>query len=260
MTADNPRLQELRRRVQGDPASIAFAQLAEECRRAGETEEAIRISRAGLSHHPGYLSARVTLGRALMELNQLKEAERELQIVLETAPENLAAIRAVADIHQRQNRLPQSLEFYQRALALARFDPELEATVERIKQALAPPPPPVAPAPVKVDVEDLFDFDSLLRQLGGANAGPVPEVPEPGAPVPSLVDAAVVLESDDPFSELERQLREKETVPDVPAASVDEQQVEERRLADEASRHERQVLQQLEGWLDAIVASRSQDG
>ena len=39
--AENPRIEELRRRVQKDPASIAFAQLAEEFRRAGRFEEAI---------------------------------------------------------------------------------------------------------------------------------------------------------------------------------------------------------------------------
>ena len=67
--ADNPRIEELRRRVQKDPASIAFAQLAEEYRRAGNYEDAIATCRAGLAVHPGYLSARVTLGRALLEMN-----------------------------------------------------------------------------------------------------------------------------------------------------------------------------------------------
>jgi hypothetical protein len=42
--ADSKRIEDLRRRVQMDPASIAFARLAEECRRAG------------LELHPGYLS------------------------------------------------------------------------------------------------------------------------------------------------------------------------------------------------------------
>jgi hypothetical protein len=40
-----------------DPASIAFAQLAEECRRAGHNQEAVDVCRAGLELHPGYLSA-----------------------------------------------------------------------------------------------------------------------------------------------------------------------------------------------------------
>ena len=76
--ADHQRIEDLRRRVQKDPASIAFAQLAEECRRAGRYEEAVEVCRAGLAVHPGYLSARVTLGRALIELDQPDEA---LQLV-----------------------------------------------------------------------------------------------------------------------------------------------------------------------------------
>src|SRR6185436_13947959 len=103
--ADSQRIDDLRRRVQKDPASIAFAQLAEECRRAGLYEEAVEICRTGLRVHPGYLSARVTLGRALVELNQLDEAQAALARVLESAPENLAAIRGLAEIHHRRGEL-----------------------------------------------------------------------------------------------------------------------------------------------------------
>ena len=66
--ADSARIQELRRRVQVDPASIAFAALAEEYRRGGRFEEAIETCAVGLQRHPSYLSARVTLGRALLEV------------------------------------------------------------------------------------------------------------------------------------------------------------------------------------------------
>src|SRR6266852_1555088 len=100
--ADNQRIDDLRRRVQKDPTSIAFAQLAEECRRAGEYQEAVDICRAGLDIHPAYLSARVTLGRALLELNQIDEAQVELARVLQSAPENLAAIRGLAEIYHRR--------------------------------------------------------------------------------------------------------------------------------------------------------------
>jgi tetratricopeptide (TPR) repeat protein len=96
-----PRIEELRRRVERDPASIAFAQLAEEHRRLGEFDEAVRICRTGLASHPAYLSARVTLGRALVELEQADEAKTELEYVLRVAPDNLAAIRALAEIRQR---------------------------------------------------------------------------------------------------------------------------------------------------------------
>ena len=98
--SDNPRLEALRRRVEKDPASIAFAQLAEEYRRGGDYQQAIAICREGLTRHPGYLSAQVTLGRALIELGQFDEARKELEAVLSVAPDNLAAIRALAEIHQ----------------------------------------------------------------------------------------------------------------------------------------------------------------
>jgi Tfp pilus assembly protein PilF len=99
--SENPRIEALRRRLEKDPASIAFAQLAEEYRRGGDYHQAITICREGLARHPGYLSAQVTLGRALIELGQFDDARKELQAVLSVAPDNLAAIRALADIHQQ---------------------------------------------------------------------------------------------------------------------------------------------------------------
>jgi predicted Zn-dependent protease len=102
--ADNQRIEDLRRRVQKDPASIAFAQLAEELRRAHQLPEAVEVCRAGLALHPSYLSARVTLGRTLVELNELEHAEEELNIVLRSAPENLAAMRGLGEIYLRAAR------------------------------------------------------------------------------------------------------------------------------------------------------------
>jgi tetratricopeptide (TPR) repeat protein len=134
--ADNPRIDELRRRVQKDPASIAFAQLAEEFRRVGEFEEAVRVCRTGLAKHPSYLSARVTLGRALIELQQYDEAHTELDYVLRSAPENLAAIRGLAEIHQRRGELGEALKQYQVALGIAKHDPELEESVQELSRQL----------------------------------------------------------------------------------------------------------------------------
>jgi tetratricopeptide (TPR) repeat protein len=139
--ADNQRIEDLRRRVQKDPASIAFAQLAEECRRAGRYQEAVDVCRAGLNRHPGYLSARVTLGRALIELNNLDVALAELELVLKSAPENLAAIRGLAEIHHRQGSLVQALAQYRAALALAHNDPDLQQTIAELARQVEPPPP-----------------------------------------------------------------------------------------------------------------------
>ena len=56
---------------------------------------------AGLAQHPAYLSARVTLGRALVELGRLDDARTEFMRVLDAAPDNLVAVGNLAEIHQR---------------------------------------------------------------------------------------------------------------------------------------------------------------
>ena len=102
MIVESTRIDELRRRVEADPASVSFAALAEEYRRAGRLDDAIATCLAGLVHHPAYASARVTLGRALMEAGRPEEAQTEFEQVVRAAPENLAAIRALATLHERK--------------------------------------------------------------------------------------------------------------------------------------------------------------
>ena len=246
MATDSPRILDLRRRVQADPASIAFAQLAEECRRAGAADEAVTISRAGLSHHPGYLSARVTLGRALIELGRLDEAEVELSTVVQAAPTNLPAIRGLAELHQQRGDLVQALAYYRQALQLARFDPDLEDSVSRLSQAVAPA---VATPPGAVRVEDLFDFDSLLRQLGDTQpiSEPVP-APPPTVAVPSVIDAVNLdLHPADMLADVERDLRERA------ALRAADDKIARVQLT---ARRQSAVVSELEDWLTAIVNDR----
>lgn len=197
---DNPRIEELRRRVQKDPASIAFAQLAEEYRRAGHYAEAIAVCRAGLAIHAGYLSARVTLGRALLEVDELDAAQAELELVLRSASENLAAIRGIAEIHHRRGHLDKALEFYKAALALARHDPDLEQTVDEISRALSPERPAVAEGLSfeQASAEFLAALEDLPGGLEAAFGPPDPvessepvDVPD----VPAVRQAAIVPEA-----------------------------------------------------------------
>ena len=133
---DPSRIEDLRRRVQKDPASIAFAQLAEEYRRASRYAEAVSICQTGLDLHPSYLSARVTLGRSLLQLGQLDLAQQELELVLRSAADNLAALRGLAEIHRKRGALDLALTYSQQALEIAPNDPELEQGVEEL-EALA---------------------------------------------------------------------------------------------------------------------------
>lgn len=88
-------LDELRRRLGNGPAPGAFAALAEEHRRAGRLDEAVAVCREGLARYPTYVSARVTLGRALLDSGEVPAAIAELEQAVAQAPDNLAAARAL---------------------------------------------------------------------------------------------------------------------------------------------------------------------
>jgi tetratricopeptide (TPR) repeat protein len=267
VATESPRITELRRRVESDPSSIAFAQLAEEYRRAGNYEAAERCCRTGLARHPAYLSARVTLGRTLIELDKLEEAELELQHVLTAAPDNLAALRGIADIQQRLGRLDAALDYYRRALALSRHDPELEELVDRLDRTVSPPPAAVT------TTDAPLDFDALLDSLGVRNhpappsiealldsdAAPVidPPVEEPLPAVDPLLDGQF-----GPLEEAGNPDWMVGPLPEITAQGADEHADAAVELVDfkagdstdqaEITESEGVVLDELEAWLKAI--------
>jgi len=245
--ADNPRIEDLRRRVQKDPASIAFAQLAEEYRRAGQHQEAVSVCRAGLAIHPGYLSARVTLGRALLELNELEAARGEFETVLKGAPENLAAIRGLAEVLHRRGALAEALAQYKTALGLARNDPDLEQTVADLTRQLAPKkgllfdpdaPPVVVPTPpqtaaVAADAEPATPASPI-----GASPSGAPET----APIAMTQPAGPEAAAAPPLSDADAAPASGPVDPAVPST---------------AQAQVKQTIEALEQWLDAIHVSRA---
>jgi tetratricopeptide (TPR) repeat protein len=79
----------------------AFGVIAERFRRAGQPDKAVALCREGLEKFPEHLSARVTLGWSLLDMGEHQEAFDQLKRVLKRAPDNLAAIRGLAELHER---------------------------------------------------------------------------------------------------------------------------------------------------------------
>src|SRR5262245_25929965 len=103
------RLEDLKARWEREPRSRAFLSLAEEYRRLGRLAESERICREGLQRHPQYHSARVLLGRTLLEMDRLEESSTEFQAVLEAEPQNLLAGKLLAGIYCNQGRWSEAL-------------------------------------------------------------------------------------------------------------------------------------------------------
>ena len=218
--ADSPRIEELKRRVQSDPASIAFAALAEEYRRTGRFDEAIETCTTGLVRHPSYLSAHVTLGRALIEVGRLQEARTELEYVLKLAPENLAAIRGLAEIHHRigdehsehiehvaepiessppvsapiETPEPEPAPIPRIALKVRVEQPQVPTSNDTIQVDDNPQPQPAAPAALSTShLEDRPEsppFTAVLTAMV-ARTVEIPSRPEPHVAYPRPVDPAL---------------------------------------------------------------------
>jgi tetratricopeptide (TPR) repeat protein len=244
----NPRIEELRRRVQTDPTSIAFAQLAEEFRRMGNYQDAIDTCRSGLAHHPSYLSARVTLGRSLMELHQYNDAHNELEAVLDLAPDNLAAIRALADIHQRRGDSGETFHSYATTLDSKPGDALPPPRIEVAEPAAAPPPLP--------GVEAAEPTEGPPPRIGAAEPiQPPPDAPaRPPAPVEAF-DALDALTLDLPpipdFSAL------RLGAPRPPSEDLDLSQPTRDGSFQTSAAAANPVIAELERWLAAIVDDRS---
>jgi tetratricopeptide (TPR) repeat protein len=148
---DHKRLDELRRRVDQDPASIAFAPFAEELRKAGEYDAAVRVCQAGLDHHPTYLSARVTLGRSLVQLERYPEARTELEYVLQAAPDNLLAQKGMNELLEREGDASRELEA-----------PVAHAVVDAPPPLMSEPPPAGAP-PVDPALGELEGWQARIH-------------------------------------------------------------------------------------------------
>ncbi len=129
--ATSPRITDLTRRLQKDPGSRVFFELAREQHAAGSLQEAARVCRDGLKKHPAYHSARVLLGRVLIDLKEFGQASRELEIVVRHAPDNLLAIRLLGEALAGANERASALETFQKLLSL---NPGDEETLERIRQ------------------------------------------------------------------------------------------------------------------------------
>mgnify|MGYP006278489325 FL=1 len=164
----------------------SFGIEAERLRRLGQRDRAIALCREGLAVYPDHISARVTLGYALMEHGERPdewEAHRELKAVLERAPDNLAAIRGLAALHSRG--IEEHLEAHDVPLAdVVMPAPELARTTPVADDLLlAMPvseltPASLAPAPVIEESLPMLDWS------GWSTTASVVDAAEPPASEP----------------------------------------------------------------------------
>lgn len=166
MTA-SARITELRKRLEKDPGSRLFAQLAEELRKEGQLVEAVRVSRDGLAKHPTYPSARMTLARCLFDSGDLEGARAELEQVVAAAPDNILAQRLLGESREGLGELTAAAEAYRAALRFSPGDKGLSTRLEETERRAAELSARARPAAAIADMENRF-----AASEGGADEPP----------------------------------------------------------------------------------------
>ena len=86
-------------RLAKDPASLAFAPLADAYRKVGRAQEAIRLCREGIDRFPHYTTARLILAKALLDEGLVDEAGAALEAIVSAGARDAEAHRLLGELH-----------------------------------------------------------------------------------------------------------------------------------------------------------------
>ena len=176
------RIEELRKKFDENPRRY-FAPLANEYRKAGDFDQAIFICQEYLPQQPGHMSGHIVFGQALFEAKRLPEAKTVFETALSLDPENLIALRHLADISRDLGDAAAAKGWYERVL---QADPRNEEVLGIVAQlGSAPAATPAAAA------AEAPTGETPARQAPGTVAPSTPAAAAAEAPTVELSAAAV---------------------------------------------------------------------
>jgi tetratricopeptide (TPR) repeat protein len=172
------KITELREKVEKDPSSKLFVPLAEEYRKAGMLDEAVKVLKDGLGRQPKHTSARVALGKIYLEQGLLDEARAEFEAVVSSIPDNLFARRKLADILKQKGETLAAIEQYRRVLKLNPMDEEAQSILEDLSKPPAPEKEVAEPAQEAAEEELSPEDEEFLLSLARGEGLEAEEWPE----------------------------------------------------------------------------------
>src|SRR4051794_8496694 len=181
------RIDELRKKFDENPRRY-FAPLANEYRKAGDFEQAIFICQEYLPQQPGHMSGHIVLGQALFEAKRLPEARTVFETALTLDPENLIALRHLADISRELGDIPAAKGWYERVLQADPRNEEIAVIMSSMSAAKAaaptadvpaapktPPPASSSAAPTVVEMTASVVQDMVRERQAAKAAGEPPK-------------------------------------------------------------------------------------
>jgi tetratricopeptide (TPR) repeat protein len=146
-------IEKLEKRWLENPKGRNFAPLADAYRKAGELDRALDLCKAGLELHPDYVSAHIVFGRCLMDQKNDPGASEVFRKVLALDPENVLALKILAEIADRGHRYDEAVDWLTRLLSADPMNGDAAEALTRARgraaHAAARPSSPAAAAPVR---------------------------------------------------------------------------------------------------------------
>ncbi len=179
----NSEIEKLERRWKENPKGTVFAPYAEVLRKHGDHLLARDVLRQGLELHPDHIPGNIVLGRCCLDLREDGPAEAAFHHVLDLDQENVIALKALADITERQGRLMEAATWLSRLISvdpsndeardqLARVDAAREAAAAAMS---APLTQSAGQAPEPTRGDDITEALPLVSRH--APPPPLPEAP-----------------------------------------------------------------------------------
>lgn len=130
-------IEKLERRWLENPKGRNFAPLADAYRKAGEIDRAIDLCKSGLELHPDYVSAHIVYGRCLIDQKDDPAATEVFQKVLQLDPENILALRILAEIAERTGHYDQGAEWLARLISADPMNGDAAEALTRMRSKAA---------------------------------------------------------------------------------------------------------------------------
>ena len=175
-------IEKLKERVDKDPNSKLFVPLAEEYKKEGMLDDAISVLLGGIERQPGYMSARVSLGKIYLEKGMMNEARSEFENVVKSIPDNLYAHKKLAEIYRDLGERELSIRSYKTVLNLNALDDDAISNLRDLEGEEEPAQADTVPElRGEPDVADSSVLREALTDAGPEGVG-VEAVPEISLP------------------------------------------------------------------------------
>ena len=123
-----------------DPSSKVFTKLADEYRKNGDYDQALKVVKEGMQKHPDFIKGWIVWGKVLSDAGRNGEAIEKFKKVIELNPDNLSAYLFLGKLYKKDNNHAEALNAFKQAYKLSPDDEDIEEEINDIKKQMASAP------------------------------------------------------------------------------------------------------------------------